>query len=159
MWKRVLGGLLLLFLLASAWIAISRNPYAQGLRAIFGRTPDQVILDRAFSVGAHGFRFYKFSLPEGSSNMAVAGQFSVASDAAENTIEVLVLSEEELAKWQAGSVAHSICETGRISEGSVQCDLPPGAGSYFVVFSNKFSTVAPKKITARLVLRHKNWWR
>jgi hypothetical protein len=105
LWKRVLGGLLLLFLLAAAWIAISRNPYAQGLRAIFGRTPDQVILDRTFSVGAHGFRFYKFSLPEGASNMAVAGQFSVASDAAENTIEVLVLSEEELAKWQTGSVA------------------------------------------------------
>ncbi len=159
MWKRVLGGLLLLFLLASAWIAISRNPYAQGLRAIFGRTPDQIILDRAFSVGPHGFRFYKFSLPEGSSNMAVTGQFSVASDAAENTIEVLVVSEEELAKWQTGNVAHSICETGRSSEGSVQCDLPAGAGSYSVVFSNKFSTVAPKKITARLGLRHKNWWK
>jgi hypothetical protein len=149
----------LLFLIAAVWTTISRNPYAQGLRGIFGRTPDQVILDRAFSVSAHGFRFYKFSLPEGPSNMAVAGQFRVASDAAENTIEVLVLSEEELAKWQAGSVAHSICETGRSSEASVQCDLPSGAGSYFIVFSNKLSTVAPKKITARLVLRHKNWWR
>ena len=91
--------------------------------------------------------------------MAVAGQFSVASDAAENTIEVLVLSEEELGKWQTGSVARWIYETGRSSEGSVQCDLPAGAGSYFVVFSNKFSTVGSKKITARLVLRHKNWWR
>ena len=158
-WLRVMGGLLLILLIAAAWTTISRNPYAQGVRAIFGRTPDQTIIDHTFTVGPRGFRFYKISLPAGSSHMAVAGKFSVAGDNSDNTVEVLVMNEDQFTLWQTGAQSHAIFESGRATQGDVQSDLPTGSGTYFLVFSNKFSTSGLKKITAGFVLRHRNWWR
>ncbi|MGH9496334.1 MAG: hypothetical protein ACRD3B_15145 [Candidatus Sulfotelmatobacter sp.] len=150
---------MLLILVVAAWITVSRNPYAQGVRAIFGRTPDRSIIDHAFTVGPHGFRFYKFSLPDGSAHMAVVGQFSVSSDSADNAVEVLVLSEDQFDVWQTGAPAHAVYESGRISHGDVHSDLPAGSTAYFLVLSNKASTAESKKVTANFVLRHRNWWR
>ncbi|HEX3820869.1 MAG TPA: hypothetical protein VHW45_11070 [Candidatus Sulfotelmatobacter sp.] len=158
-WKTVLSGLLILFLIAAAWTAISRNPYAQGVRALFGRTPDQTIIDHVFSVGPHSFRYYKFTLPEGSTHMAVVGQFRVLGESGDDTIEILVLGEDQLNQWQTGASVRSIYTAGRVSQGTVRVDLPSGSGSYCLVFSNKLSTAGPKKVTATFVLRHNNWWR
>lgn len=157
-WKRVLGGLLTLFLIATVWAAISRNQYAQGVRALFGRTPDQVIIDRTFTVGPRSFRFYKFTVPEGSSHMAVTGHFSVAAESGENAIELLVLSEDQLAQWQTGTPVQAIYESGRVPQGNIQADLPR-SGAYYLVVSNKFATSGLKRVTAAFALRHKNWWR
>ena len=38
-----------------------------------------------------------------------------------------------------------------------QADLPPGAGVYYLVFSNKFSPNMQKKVDATVVLHYKNW--
>lgn len=157
-WKTILGAVLILLLMAAAWTTVSRNPYAQGVRAIFGRTPDQVIIDRTFTVGARGFRFYKFTVPEGTAHMAVAGQFSVSADAGDNAIEMSVLGEEQLAQWQAGTASQSIYESGRISQAIVQVELPR-AGTYYLLFSNRFAIGGLKKVSARFVVRHKDWWR
>jgi hypothetical protein len=150
---------LFIFLAAIAWTAISRNPYAQGVRGLFGRTPDLSILDRTFTMGPRGFRFYKFSLPEGSANMAVAGKFSVSGDTSDNTIELLIIGEDQLNAWEAGSQVQAIYSSGRVQTADVQIDLPEGAGTFLVLISNKFSTSGVKKIMANFVLKHRNWWR
>lgn len=162
--------LLGLFLASVLWAATSENPYAQGLQEVVGWKHDQAILETPFSVSAHNFRYYKFALPEGSMNVSIVGQFTSSSaekktaaaktgngDGEDNDIEVYVLSEPAFAVWQNGYATSSVYESGRVSQGSMQADLPAGAGVYYLIFSNKFSTKTPKNINSMVLLRYKSW--
>ena len=165
--RRVLLWLLLALLLAAiAWVVASDNPFAQGIQEIAGWKHDQTILENPFSVSAHSFRYYKFSLPEGSLNVAIVGQFTAASDASagnrkgkdpDNAIEVYVLSEPAFTVWQNGYATSSVYESGRVTQGAMQAELPAGAGIYYLVFNNKFAPSTPKAIHATVLLRYKSW--
>jgi len=63
------------------WSAMSDSPFAQGLQAMVGWKQDQPILETPFTVTGHNFRYYKFTLPEGSTNVSIVGQFTATSDA------------------------------------------------------------------------------
>lgn len=164
---------------AVVWAVASDNPYAQGVQELVGWKHDQTILDAPFSVGAHTFRYYKFNLPEGSVNVAIIGQFTVANDSSkseanknrpspvnkdskdsndvESGIEVYVLSEPAFTVWQNGYATSAVYESGRVLEGKVQAELPAGAGIYYLVFSNKFAPKTAKNINASVLLRYKSW--
>ena len=75
----------------------------------------------------------------------------------DNAIEVYVLSESSFAVWQTGYATSSVFESGRIPQGKIAADLPPGPGVYYLVFSNKFSPSLAKKVDATVVLHYKNW--
>jgi ribosomal protein L40E len=179
--RRVVVWLLLLLVFVTAlWVITSDNPFAQGIQELAGWKHDEIILDASFSVGAHTFRYYKFSLPEGSVNVAMVGQFGSAGVFAGNhtassrkdnaqekdkdkekdlddNIEVYVLTESAFTVWQNGYSTGSVYESGRVSQGVVQADVPAGAGIYYLVFSNKFSPKTAKSVHATVLLRYKNW--
>ena len=170
--RKILRWTVLFMVLAGVlWVLTSGNPFAQGVQEFVGNKHDQAILDTPFSVSAHNFRYYKFTLPEGSTHIAIVGQFAVSegqSGAARKTsakaqvgtdsgIEVYVLSESAFAVWQKGYMTSSVYESGRVSQGTIQQDLPAGAGVYYVVFSNKFAGKAQKDVNATVLLRYKNW--
>jgi len=169
--RRLILWLLLGLLLATVlWTATSDNPYAQGLQEFFGWKHDQAILETPFSVTARNFRYYKFDLPEGSMNVSIVGQFTIAApdkkvanaksssaDGDDSDIEVYVLSEPAFAVWQNGYATSSVYESGRVSKGSMQAELPAGAGVYYLIFSNKFSSKTPKTVNATVLLRYKSW--
>ncbi len=152
-----------------AWVAISDDPFAQGLQELVGWKHDQAILDTPFSVSAHNFRYYKFSLPEGSVNVSIVGQFATTAndkkaarskdqaEEADSDIEVYVLSEPAFAVWQNGYATSSVYESGRVIKGEMQAELPAGAGVYYLIFSNKFAPKAAKNLNATVVLRYKSW--
>jgi hypothetical protein len=111
-------------------------------------------------------------LPEGSVNVAVVGQFTSAVDSSnagnrrdnkgkkedvDNNIEVYVLTDSAYTVWQNGYATASLYESGRVAEGSVQADVPAGAGIYYLVFSNKSSPKAGKSVHATVLLRYKSW--
>jgi ribosomal protein L40E len=165
------------FLVALVWAATSESPFAQGMQELAGWKHDQSILANPFSVSPHSFRYYKFALPEGSLNVAIVGQFAASNDSrktgltdkdkdkdkdkdgqrADSDIEVYVLSEPAFTVWQRGYAASSVYESGRVSQGAVQAELPAGAGIYYLVFSNKFAPKAAKSIDATFALRYKSW--
>lgn len=168
--RRLILWLLLGLLLTTVlWTATSDNPYAQGLQEFFGWKHDQAILETPFSVTARNFRYYKFDLPEGSTNVSIVGQFTVApdkkavnaksasADGDDSDIEVYVLSEPAFAVWQNGYATSSVYESGRVPKGSIQAELPAGAGVYYLIFSNKFSSKTPKTVNATVLLRYKSW--
>jgi len=70
---------------------------------------------------------------------------------------VYVLSEAAFAVWQNGYAATSVYESGRVAEGTIQAELPAGAGIYYLVFNNKFSPKTAKNVTATVSLRYKSW--
>ena len=161
-----------------AWVGLSESPIAQQLQELAGWKHDQTILDESFNVGAHTFRYYKFSLPEGSVNVAIVGQFTAAgaptavlrNDAtktatkdrdktsdSDNNIEVSVLTEPAFTVWQNGYATSSIYESGRVTTGTVQAEIPAGAGIYYLVFNNKFAPKTAKSVRSTVLLRYKSW--
>lgn len=164
----VLWVLLGLFLGAILWAATSSSSFAQGIQELVGWKHDQTLLDVPFTVGPHNFRYYKFDLPEGSMNVSIIGQFTANSvdkksskpkdgDSDDSDVEVYVLSEPAFAVWQNGYATSSVYESGRVSQGNMQADLPAGAGVYYLIFSNKFSTKTAKSVNASVLLRYKSW--
>jgi hypothetical protein len=172
--RRVLLWILLAILAGVIlWAVTSDSPGAQQVQEFVGWKQDRIILDSAFSVGPHTFRYYKFALPEGSVNVAVVGQFKSAADSqsssnrkdkakdtnkdSDNSIEVYVLTEPAFTVWQNGYATSSLYESGKVAEGSVQAEVPAGAGIYYLVFSNKSAPKTPKAVHATVVLRYKSW--
>ena len=165
--RRVVGlALLALALVFVIWAATSDSPLAQGVQELAGSKHDQSILNGPFTVSAHSFRYYKFSLPEGSMRVSIVGQFAASADTrsssqrgddSDSNIEVYVLSEPAFTVWQNGYATSSVYESGRVQQGSIDSEAPAGAGIYYLVFSNKFSTRTPKNVTASVSLRYKNW--
>jgi ribosomal protein L40E len=167
----VLWVLLGLLLGGFLWAATSDSPFAQGIQELVGWKHDQTILETPFSVSAHNFRYYKFDLPEGSTNVSIIGQFTASSsdkkagapkskamgESEDNDVEVYVLSEPAFAVWQNGYATSSVYESGRVSQGTMQAELPAGAGVYYLIFSNKFSSKTVKSINATVLLRYKSW--
>lgn len=148
------------------WVAISDDPFAQGLQEMVGWKHDDPVLETPFTVSAHNFRFYKFSLPEGSVNVSIVGQFSASpadkkvsklKDDGDSDLEVYVLSEPAFAVWQNGYATSSVYESGRVTRGDIQAELPAGAGVYYLVFSNKFAAKSGKNVNANVLLRYKSW--
>lgn len=163
-----LGIFVFLFLALTAWALVSDNPFAQGFQDLVGSKHDQTIIetDTPFTIQPHSFRYYKFDLPEGSTRVAIVGEFSATaagnkkpatSESPENAIEVSVLSEPAFTVWQKGFATNSVYESGQVSSGKVQSDLPDGAGIYYLVFSNKASEKTAKQVTTTVVLRYKSW--
>ncbi|HTW59804.1 MAG TPA: zinc ribbon domain-containing protein [Terriglobales bacterium] len=170
----VLWVLLGLVLIAIVWAATSDNPFAQGAQELAGWKHDQTILETEapFVVAAHSFRYYKFALPEGSLHVSIVGQFSASSDShnanrnnkdkgnnseVDNDLEVYVLSEPAFTVWQNGYATSSVYESGKVSQGTLQAELPAGAGIYYLVFSNKLSPKTAKSVNASVLLRYKSW--
>jgi len=151
------------------WVAISDDPFAQGVQEMIGWKHDQTILESPFAVSAHNFRYYKFTLPEGSVHVSIIGQFASSSGDSkpakskakapdtDGDIEVYVLSEPAFAVWQNGYATSSVYESGRVTKGDLQAELPAGAGVYYLVFSNKYAAKESKNINATILLRYKSW--
>jgi ribosomal protein L40E len=160
---------LALLLVALVWVVNSDNPFAQGIQELAGFKHDQSVLDKPFPLTPHNFRYYKFALPQGSTNVSIIGQFTAAAEKGkgadarnaannvDNNVEVYVLSEAAFAVWQNGYAATSVYESGRVAEGTIQAELPAGAGIYYLVFNNKFSPKTAKNVTATVSLRYKSW--
>ena len=171
--RHLLSILLVLLLVFIVWVAASDSPFAQQVQEFVGFKQDRPILDSAFSVGPHTFRYYKFALPEGSVNVAVVGQFDSAADSqvgtnhktaaknketdSDNKIEVYILAETAFTVWQNGYATSSLYESGRVAEGNVQTEVPAGAGIYYLVFSKKFAPKTSKTVHATVLLRYKSW--
>ena len=170
--RLVLWLFLLIVLGVIVWAAASESPVAQGIQELVGWKHDQTVVDSPFSISPGSFRYYKFPLPEGSVNVDIIGQFTVTGEAPKggsakgkdkdadkdsNNVEVYVLSEPAFTVWQNGYATRSLYESGRVTEGKVNQELPAGAGIYYLVFSNKFAPKAGKSVQASVLLRYKSW--
>ena len=155
------------------WLLLSPNPVAQVFRELGGEKPDQIVLQKSFSVSAHSFRYYRFTVPDGSKPVSLVGQFTAsveaskvgdglaaASDpmqAADYGIELVILTEPEFAAWQTGASANSVYHSGRVARGKLQAVLPQSARDYYAVFSNRFPTAKLTAVNATLHLRFHSW--
>jgi hypothetical protein len=154
---RIFLWLLVLMLPLGMWWATSSDmPAAQHVRSLFTTSETEAIIPANLSVSSHSFSAYKFTVPASASNVVVSGQFK-ATGGSTNDVEVVVLADAAFATWQSGYSTNTYYSSGRVSQGDINAALPQGAGTYYVVFSNKFSPRTAKVVQADVNLRYDRW--
>jgi hypothetical protein len=162
--RMVLRIILALILIAIVWALTSERPFAQGIQELLACKHDQTVIDKPFSVGPRTFRYYKFSLSPGSANVALVGQFAATgannpgspAGGADDGVEVDVFDESAFSLWQTGGAAAAVFESGRVTQGAIDQRLR-GAGTYYLVFSNRFAQQTPKNVHASVLVRYPGW--
>lgn len=142
--------------LAIWWAATNIGPTPQHLREFLALSHTETITAKTFSVNPHSFASYKFTVPSGTTDVAVNGEFSTTGDP-DNDVAVYVLADEAFVTWRSGYSASTFYDSGKVTRGNVDATLPAGAGSYYLVFDNRFSTRTAKAIHADVTLRYKKW--
>ena len=139
------------------WSAASDNPAALQLRRLADKSHTQTITPAVFSVKPHGFASYEFAVPSGSVNVAVSGEFTATGNSSSD-IEVYVFKDDAFVSWQGGYSPSAYHSSSRVIKGDVQADLPAGAGTYYVVFNNKFSPRTTKSVQSEVTLHYTKFW-
>jgi hypothetical protein len=108
------------------------------------------IVTGSFVVGPRTFTPYKFVVTTGMSKPRLEGTLS--AQGARNDIEVTVLDEAQFANWQNRDSFKAAYESGRVTDTTLTVDLPEAPATYYMVFSNRFSLMSNKAVTANVQL-------
>jgi hypothetical protein len=103
------------------------------------------VSSRSFTINQLGYTYFKVPVPAKASSVLLHGNF-IANGGSDNTIEAFVFSENDYANWQNQRVSSPYYSSGKVTMDPIDAKLPPGGGSYYLVFNNKFSTLNPKTI-------------
>jgi len=107
-----------------------------------------VIVDSAFTVGAGDARYWEFRVGRNGAN--VSGRFR-AEGGSRNDIKCLILDRDSFENWRNGHTVRTYYNSGQITVASINVNL--GEGDYVLVFSNTFSSVSNKAVTARVEMQ------
>ena len=71
-----------------------------------------------------------------------------------NDIEVFVMPEDDFVNWQNGHPAKTLYNSGRVTVGTLNVNLPADAGTYYLVFSNKSSLLTQRNVLVDAALTY-----
>jgi hypothetical protein len=106
-----------------------------------------------FTVAAGGTYEHKITVPAGAYNVKLKGHFS-ATGGSGNDIEVFVLTQDNYVNWNNGHSVPAFYKSGKVTQNAIDVSLPFDAGTYYILFSNKFSFMSPKAIQANMTLTY-----
>jgi len=108
------------------------------------------IVNGSFIVEPRSFKPFKVTVAPGSVNPRVEGTFTASG--ANNDIEVMLLEASQFQNWEQRNKFTSAYQSGRVTADKLAVPLPPQEGTYYVVFSNRFSLISNKAVVADIVL-------
>ena len=111
----------------------------------------EAIVSGAFIVEPRAFKPFKIVVTPDMTNARLEGTFSATG--ARNDIEVTLLTEAQFANWENRRAFDATYVSGRVTSANIAVTLPATPGTYFVVFSNRFSFFSNKAVTADVQLR------
>ncbi len=153
---RITVWLVLLFVLGFAgWVVSTSNSIAPRIKEYLITAHMETITEGTVAIKPRGFATYRVTVPEGAIDVAVLGQFEVSARA-QNDIEVLLLTEAELVTWQSGYAISPFYDSGRVTHANLESPLPSRSGTYYLVLSNKPSTVE-KTVHLTAGLHYDTW--
>ena len=89
----------------------------------------------------------------GATNVRLQGHFS-ATGGAGNDVQVYLMNDDEFVNWRNHHPINPIYNSQRATQGTVNVSLPSDAGTYYVVFDNRFSFISPKAVQDNLTLQY-----
>ena len=115
--------------------------------------------EKAFTIGAGKYNYFKFTIPPQSSEVHMQGRFE-ASGGSGNDVEVVILSEDAFTNWQNHHSVSTYYNSGRVTVGTVDARLPSTLGNagesatYYLIFNNAFSVFSNKAVSADITLHY-----
>lgn len=148
-----LGVFLVLLALILWWAATSHSPGARQLQQIVKQQHTQQINNPAQRINALGFTYFKLEAPSGATDVSLQGDFT-ASGGLGNDIEAYVFSEADFVNWQNRHDAKTFYNSGKVTVGKISVSLPADAGTYYLVFNNKFSLLSSKNVRVNAIFSY-----
>ena len=85
--------------------------------------------------------------------MKMQGHFT-ATGGSGNDIEVYLLNQDEYTNWENHHQTPTYYNSGKVTTGEANVVLPSDAGTYYLVFNNKFSLVSPKAVDENFTMTY-----
>jgi hypothetical protein len=143
-----IAGILLLLVILYGYNASQQansNTAANPVERLVKQLHTTNIANPSLTVKAMSSVYFKLDVPQGATSVQLHGNFT-ASGGMGHDIEVFILPETDFVNWQNGHNAKTFYNSGKITVGSLNVNLPADAGTYYLVFNNKFSLLNPKTI-------------
>jgi zinc-ribbon domain len=99
------------------------------------------------------FAYFKLDVPAGATSVNLHGNFT-ASGGLTNDVEAFVLSADNFVNWQNRHEAKTFYNTGKVTVGNLNVNLPADAGTYYLVFNNRFALLAQKTVLVDAALTY-----
>jgi hypothetical protein len=111
----------------------------------------QKIFSGVIPIGAGQYQTWTLTIPPEMGNAQLVGSFRAAGGSG-NDIQAVVADPGEFDNWINGHQARAYYSTERTTEGQIDLRLDPG--TYVIAFSNRFSRLTTKEVSANLELRY-----
>jgi hypothetical protein len=107
----------------------------------------------AVTVAAANSIYFPLPVPETATVVKLQGHFT-ATGGTGNDIEVYLLNQDQFTNWQNGHATPTYYNSGRVTVGDIDATLPNDAGTYYLIFNNKFSMITPKAVQETMTLTY-----
>jgi len=111
-------------------------------------------IDGAFTIPHLHDKAYRLAVPSGAKDAVLQGHFT-ATGGANNDIEVSLMDDDAFVNWQNRHSVTPIYISGRVTQGTLNVSLP-NAGTYYLIFNNRFSVFSPKAVQDNVSLTYKH---
>lgn len=150
----VLGALLAIVVVWALIFALAHTGRAPAsLRQLTAQHHTVRLGGSALTVANLSYSYVQFSVPADAANVSVTGHFT-ASGGTGNDIEAYILTADGFVNFQNGHQATNCYDSGRVTQGTVNVNLPSGAAQYYLVFNNSFSLLSSKSVQASVTLNY-----
>ncbi|HKU24768.1 MAG TPA: hypothetical protein VJQ54_04805 [Candidatus Sulfotelmatobacter sp.] len=102
------------------------------------------------------YTYFRFTVPQRSSNVHIDGHFDTAGGSGSD-IEAVILNAEEFADWSNNQQTNAYYVSGRLTSDTLDVKLPATTDAlttYYLVFNNAFSVLSKKVVTAEIKLHY-----
>lgn len=117
-----------------------------------GKLMSADVVTGSFIVEPRTYKPFKVIVGPDMTYACVEGTFTASG--ANNDIEVTVLEETQYLNWQNRHKFEAAYDSGRVTAGKLKVELPETAGTYWLVFSNRFSIISNKTVVADVKLQY-----
>jgi hypothetical protein len=151
-----IAGVLLILLVIYGYNASQRanpNPAASPIDRIVKQQHTVTAKNPNLHINALSSSSFKLIVPQGATSVLLHGNFT-ASGGLSNDIEVFVMPESDFVNWQNGHNAKTLYNSGRVTVGTLDVNLPADAGTYYLVFSNKSSLLTQRNVLVDAALTY-----
>jgi len=135
------------------WTAASHGTALKQLERLTKKHHSQVLDNSALTVDPVEYAFFDLVVPAGATGVHLQGNFT-ASGGSGNDTEAHVFSDTDFANWKNGHESKTYYSSGRVTVGNFNVDLPDGAGTYDLVFDNRFSLLSKKTVSFTATLSY-----